>query len=131
MINKEDYLNKKIKKLEDICIKKQLRTNYPEDNVIYILTTNANKKDRIYIIGKAKKLKTRLGTYNKTCEHEVVYYKSCSDTESMDIIEKAVIHKLQKYKEKANRDRFILPVNKNIDFFKYTISNMIDLLKKE
>ncbi len=35
----------------------------------------------------------------------------------MNIIEKVVIHKLRDYQEKANRDRFILPTNKTIDFF--------------
>jgi hypothetical protein len=69
--------DQKIKLLEDTYVKKQRRTNYPEANIIYILTTEDHKKNRIYIIGKAKNLKDRLSSYNKTCEHEVVYYKGC------------------------------------------------------
>ena len=36
----------------------------------------------------------------------------------MDLIEHIVIKKLKIYKEKANRDRFILPIEKDITFFK-------------
>ena len=60
------------------------REEYPERNVIYMLTTEENKKNGIYIIGKATDLKEHLSTYNKTCVHEVVYYKECKskgDTE--------------------------------------------------
>jgi hypothetical protein len=131
MQNKELLLNKKIKTLEDLYVKKQPRVNYPESNVIYILTTEANKKERIFIVGKAKKLKTRLSTYNKTCEHEVIYYKSCGDFETMDIVEKAVIHKLKDYKEKANRDRFILPKDKTINYFKNIIDETVKLFNKK
>ena len=38
-----------------------------------MLTTEDNKKKRIYIIGKATNLTQRLSSYNKTAEHEVVY----------------------------------------------------------
>ena len=76
----------KIKLLEDLYVKRQQRKDYPEKNVIYILTTEDNKKKRIYIIGKAIKLKNRLSTYNKTSEHEVVYYKSCKSEEDMNVI---------------------------------------------
>ncbi len=55
--NKEIKIkDNKIKLLEDLCIKKQQRKEYPEENVIYILTTEDNKKKRIYIVGKASKL---------------------------------------------------------------------------
>ena len=55
-------------------------------------------------------------------DHEVVYYKSCKDEASMNIIECMVLNKLQDYKEIANRDRFILPLEKDISFF----TNIID-----
>ena len=84
----------KIKLLEDLYIKKQQRKDYLERNVIYILTTEDNKKKRIYIIGKAQELKNRLSTYNKTAEHEVIYYKECKSIEIMNIIELMVIYKL-------------------------------------
>ncbi len=125
--NKEIKMkDNKIKLLQDLCIKKQQRKEYPERNVIYILTTEDNKKKRIYIVGKATKLKNRLSTYNKTSEHEVVYYKECKSKELMNIVEQMVINKLQDYKEKANRDRFILPIDKKITFFTDIINKSID-----
>jgi hypothetical protein len=48
--------------------------------------------------------------YDKTCDHYVVYYKECKNEEEMDLIEDMVIKKLDKYKEVANRDRFVLPI---------------------
>jgi hypothetical protein len=125
--NKEIKMkDNKIKLLEDLCIKKQQRKEYPEKNVIYIVTTEDNKKKGIYIVGKAKELKTRLSTYNKTSEHEVVYYKSCKSEEDMNVIELMVINKLKEYREKANRDRFILPLEKDITFFTDIIDKSID-----
>ena len=41
--------------LENVCLSKQRRDEYQGR--------------------KAKNLTTRLGTYNKNCEHKVVYYK--------------------------------------------------------
>ena len=40
----------------------------------------------------------------------------------MSIIELMVLNKLDMYREKANRDRFILPIEKEISFF----TNIID-----
>ena len=120
--------DQKIQLLQDICMKKQQRKDYPEKNVVYILTTEDNKKKRIYIVGKAKELKTRLSPYNKTAEHEVVYYKECKDEEHMKLVEAIVLFKLKEYKEKANRDRFILPVDKDISFFTNIIENTINIL---
>ena len=95
-------------------------------NVIYMLTTEDNKKKRNYIIGKAKELKNRLSSYNKTAEHEQVYYKECKNKENMNTIETMVLNKLKDYKEKANRDRFILPIEKDISFFTDIIDNCIN-----
>ena len=113
----------RIKLLEDIYLKKHKRTEYCERNVIYMLTTEDHKKKRLYIIGKAINLKNRLSSYNKTSEHEVVYYKACKSEENMNVIENMVLTKLANYKEKANRDRFILPIEKDINYF----TNIIDL----
>jgi hypothetical protein len=44
----------------------------------------------------------------------------------MDIIEKAVLNKLNKYREVANRDRFILPLENDITLFTNIIDNCID-----
>ncbi len=115
--------DKKIKLLQDICVKKHKRIDYPEKNVIYVITTEDNKNKRIYIIGKSKSLKNRLSTYNKTAEHEVIYYKECGSESNMNIIEYIVLTKLEKYKERANRDRFILPIDEDISLF----TNVIDL----
>ena len=87
-----------------------------------MLTNEFNKKNRNYIIGKAIDLTNRLTTYNKTMDHEVIYYKSCKDEATMHIIETMVLNKLDMYKEVANRDRFILPIEKEISFF----TNVID-----
>ncbi len=118
----------KIKLLEDLCIRKQKRQSFPEKNVIYIVTTEENKKNRIYIIGKAKDLKNRLSTYNKTAEHEVVYYKGC-DEDDLKVIEQNVLRKLRNYREKANRDRFVLPIEKEISFFTEIIDQCINDIK--
>jgi hypothetical protein len=122
--------DQKIQLLQDIYIKKQKRSDYPEKNVIYILSTEDNKKKRIYILGKTKKLKDRLGPYNKTAEHGVEYYKSCISKENMNIIESMVLSKLDKYREKANRDRFILPVENDLTLFTDIIENCINFLIK-
>jgi hypothetical protein len=44
----------------------------------------------------------------------------------MDIIEKIVLEKLSKYKEKANRDRFILPIENDISLFTSIIDQSIN-----
>ncbi len=122
--------SKKIKQLENLVIQKQKRNDYPEKNVIYIITTEDNKKKGIYIVGKAKELTNRLSTYNKTCEHEVTYYKSCENEKYMNLIELMVLSKLDKYREKANRDRFILPKNKDISYFTNIIDESINFIKQ-
>ncbi len=116
-----------IKVLKDNFLKKQSRENFP-NNCIYIVTSNENKLKRTYIIGKATSLKDRLSSYNKSSEHTVVYYKHCPDKESTKIIESVVLKKLEKYKEKANRDRFILPADQNINLFIKTIDESINFL---
>ena len=87
-----------------------------------MITSEFNKTKRNYIIGKAIDLTNRLTSYNKTAEHEVIYHKSCKDEATMHIVETMVLNKLEMYKEVANRDRFILPIEKDISFF----TNIID-----
>jgi hypothetical protein len=115
----------RIQQLEDTYLKKHKRKDYPEKNVIYMLTTEDHKKNRTYIIGKAITLKNRLSSYNKTSDHEVIYYKSCSSEEDMHVIELMVLNKLREYKEVANRDRFVLPLEKDISFFTNIIEESI------
>jgi hypothetical protein len=52
----------RIKQLEAVCLSKQRRVEYPERNVIYMLTTEDHRQRRTYIIGKAKNLTNRLST---------------------------------------------------------------------
>jgi hypothetical protein len=120
--NKIEGLNKKF-------LKKRGRTKYKDQNVIYILTTPGLKKERRYILGKATNLTNRLSTYNKTDEHEVVFYSSCPNKEKMSLVEGMVFDKLEVYREQANRERFILPVDRKIDLFSGTIKKCIDFVK--
>lgn len=113
---------KRIKLLEDLTLKRHTRNKYPESNVVYILTDKNNKKDRIYIVGSTLDLTKRLSTYNKGIENIIVYYKSFETEELMKKAEDIVLLKLRKYQEKANRDRFILPIGEDIKLF----TNVID-----
>ena len=121
--------NDKILNMINKYVKKQPRQQFEEKNVIYILTTSSLKKDRRYILGKAKNLTNRLSTYNKTDEHEVIFYQECNDEEDMNFLEPLVFKKLNEYREQANRERFILPENKDIDFFINTIKDCLNFLK--
>ena len=105
-----------------MVLKKQKREIYTESNIIYMLTTQDHKKRNTYIIGKATNLTDRLSTYNKTCDHEVVFYKSCENEENMNLSEKLILNKLDKYREVTNRDRFVLPKGEDIKLF----TNIID-----
>jgi len=46
----------------------------------------------------------------------------------MGIIETMILGKLRDYREKANRDRFILPNHSDVSFFINTINECIDFL---
>jgi hypothetical protein len=117
-----DYLTKKY-------IKSQPRKQYNERNVIYILTTALMKKERRYILGKATNLTSRLSVYNKSDEHEVIYYQECGDEETMGCVESMVFHQLKEYREQANRERFVLPKTEEINYFINTINNSIEFFK--
>jgi hypothetical protein len=129
LVNEIKLKDQEIKLLKNTYMKKHKRVDYPEQNVIYILTTESNLKDRIYIIGKTKNLKNRLSTYNKTCDHQVVYYKGCASEEIMNLVELTVLNKLKQYQEIANRDRFILPIGNDISLFTNIIENCINFLQ--
>jgi hypothetical protein len=87
------------------------------------------KKERRYILGKATNLTSRLSVYNKSDEHEVVYYQECPDEETMSIVESLVFCKLKKYREQANRERFLLPERTSINLFSDTIRHCIEFIK--
>jgi hypothetical protein len=119
----------RIKYLENKYLKKQKRVEYKGNNFIYILTTPGLKKERRYILGKATNLTNRLSTYNKTDEHEVVFYSHCPCKDTMGVIEGLVFTKLNKYRERANRERFILPHDQDIDIFVNCIKRCVDFVK--
>ena len=119
-----------IKYLINKCVKKQPRIQYKEKYVIYILTTSLMKKERRYILGKAKDLTSRLSTYNKSDEHEVIYYQSCGSQEVMACVENMVFEYLKEYREQANRERFILPEKEEIELFSNVIKKSVDFFKK-
>jgi hypothetical protein len=48
----------------------------------------------------------------------------------MNIVELIVLKKLDEYREQTNRDRFILPIDKDILFFKNTIDECIEIFNK-
>ena len=118
----------RIKRLEEVCLSKKRRVEYPEQNVIYMVTTDDHLARRTYIVGKAKNLTARLSTYNKTCDHIVVYYRECKNEDDMNTAETLILNKLRDYREQSNRDRFVLPENETDDFFRKMIDHCIDFL---
>ena len=124
--NKENKF--RIRYLENRYLEKQPRIKYQERYVIYILTTKLLKSERRYILGKATNLTKRLSTYNKTDEHEVIYYHKCKDKKTMKIVEIMVLKKLEKYRERANRERFILPEEKDIGLFVNVIKECVSFI---
>ena len=71
----------------------------------------------------------RLSTYNKTDEHEVVYYQGCGDVDSMSLVENVVFHKLKEYREQANRERFVLPEGGKVAIFIEAIKSSVEACK--
>jgi hypothetical protein len=127
----QDNKNKqlKIQLMTKKYVKKQPRTQYDERNVVYILTTANMKKERRYILGKATNLTSRLSVYNKSDEHEVIYYQECLNEEKMGVVETLVFCKLNDYREQANRERFFLPEGEKLDLFIDTIKECIKFVK--
>jgi hypothetical protein len=114
-------------------MKKHKRIEYSDRNVIYILTTEDHIKRRLYIIGKDINLKVRLGSYNKTQEHEVVYYKACKTEE--EAIETVKIRSIEQdtdcHYEKVG-DYWIVyrtydrKVMKNINYFRPDLKQFLN-----
>ena len=127
--NKDHQL--RIKVLENKYLKKQKRIDYKADNVIYILATESSKKNNIYILGKATNLTNRLSVYNKSEEHEVIFYKECSSPEVMSSAEQVIFQKLEQYRQQANRERFILPEGKDISLFTNVVEKCIKFLEEK
>jgi len=120
----------KIQYLTKKYVKAQPRVQYEERYIVYILTTKRMKKDSVYILGKATNLTNRLSTYNKSDEHEVVYYASCGDETTMSLVEGMVFQYLAEYREQANRERFILPEKEEIELFSNVIKKSVEFFRK-
>ena len=106
----------RIKLLEIKNCKKSERTEHGK-NVVYVVTNEYLERDRILIFGKAISLANRLSQYNKNAEHTVIYHRECKNAKQMALIEETILYKLDKYRERANRDRFILPEKCEISLF--------------
>ncbi len=100
-----------------------------EKNTVYMLSSKFHKEKRTYIIGKTKDLNFRLNAYNKGLEHDVIYYKKCKNIKHMDIIELMILYKLDNYRERANRDRFILPEDQDINLFTNIFDEAVNWFK--
>ncbi len=122
--NNPEILNEKNENL-----KKQKRVQFPK-YVVYALTTKFYKQSKTYIIGKATNLTTRLSTYNKTAEHEVVYYRKCNNPDVLEIAEKIILMKLGEFREQSNRDRFVLPKNLDATYIINIINHVLDYFDK-
>jgi excisionase family DNA binding protein len=131
----EDYKKKleekekRVKYLENKYLHHLPRVQYPVAFVVYMITSAENKKNRTYIMGKTTNLTTRLSTYNKTCEHEVVYYRECISETIMIFAESNLFLRLDEYREKLSCERFILPVDKDVSFFISEIDSTVDFFK--
>jgi hypothetical protein len=97
----------RIKLLESKVLKRQKREVFENDkNVVYIVTTEYREAQGHYKIGKTQDLQNRLSTFNTTDKHEVIYYTSCRNKETMDILEKAIHNKLENCRVEPNREWF-------------------------
>jgi hypothetical protein len=119
---------RRIETLETVCLSKRKREKYEGQFFVYLLTTDDHLKRRIYIVGKAKNLEHRLGTYNKTCDHTVVHYQECLSEENMTLIENMVLHRLNDYREQSNRDRFVLPEDREVTYFQQVIDQCVQFV---
>lgn len=118
----------RLEKLENVCLARKRRFEYPEKNTVYMITTDHHLKRRTYIVGKARDLTARLGIYNKTCDHRVVHYRECPSEKDMSIAEVMILSKLRDYREQSNRDRFVLPLDQEESFFKTIIDECVDFI---
>ena len=96
--------------------------DYTRKNVVYILTTPDIKKERKYIIGKTKNLSNIL-------DYEVIYLQECLNEENMNISKIIIFNKLKKYREHIDKEIFILPNERDIEYFKDLIKKVIEFVK--
>ena len=107
-MNKENKLLKnRIKLLESKTLQKQKREVFENNkNVVYVITTEYKEAQGHYKIGKTQDLQKRLSTLNTSDKHEVIYYTSCKDKESMDLLEKLIHKRLNSKRIEPNKEWF-------------------------
>jgi hypothetical protein len=129
---KENIINdykKRVEHLEKAILKKHPRKKLDDNiNIVYLITCEELEAKRKYIIGKAENMINRLSQYNKISNFKIVYSISFDNENDMMLAEKIVLNRLEKFKEQMNHDRFILPVDKNISFFKDVFDNVLKFM---
>ena len=115
---------KRIKHLEQKILKKIPIPKYDDSKfVVYLATNEHSEKKRKYTIGLAINLSKRISSYNKLEDHYPIYYKSFKDEEQMIVAEKMVLNKLNDYRMLESKDRFMLPLGKDIKLFTKVIDD--------
>lgn len=75
------------------------------------------EKERKYTVGLAIDLSKRISSYNKLEDHYPIYYKSFENEEQMKVAESMILKMLYDYRMLESKDRFMLPVGKDIKLF--------------
>jgi hypothetical protein len=116
--------DKRIKHLEQKILKKIPTPKYDDSKFVVYLATNKHcEKERKYTIGLAIDLSKRISSYNKLEDHYPIYYKSFKDEEQMKLAESIVLKKLYDYRMLESKDRFKLPLGKDIKLFTKAIDD--------
>jgi hypothetical protein len=136
--NEIKYKDKRIKHLEQRILKKISIPKYDDSKfVVYLATNEHSEKKRKYTVGLANDLSKRISSYNKLEDaqanikyllahvsvHYPIYYKSFKDEEQMEVAEKMVLNKLYDYRMLESKDRFKLPLGKDIKLFTKAIDD--------
>lgn len=117
--------------LEDSLLEKKRRLSSQniDGPVIYILTNTFHEPLRTYCVGKTTNLNKRMHSYERGLPFQLVYYKPCSDEDKLGQAEKMILERLEPYREVSNHDRFVLPMDKTIEFFEQIIEECVDTLE--
>ena len=116
--------NKRIKHLEQKILKKLPKPKYDDSKfVVYLATNKQCEKERKYTIGLANDLSTRINNYNKLDDHYPIYYKSFDNEEQMKVAESMILKKLYDFRMLESKDRFMLPIGKDIKLFTKAIDD--------
>ena len=110
--------------ITNLCVNNfsQQILQYTKRNTIYILTTPNMKKYRKYIIKKSKN-PTKILEYE-----EVMYFHDCLDEEKLNISKIIIFNKLKRYREHLDKEIFILPEGRDIEYFKDLIKKVIEFV---